>query len=74
MNNKDDISRVIVSLDLLEKFKTAAKWVELTSVEDKDTEIENWFLYGVPFKMSNVMKRGCVLEMKSGEFIVLNKI
>jgi hypothetical protein len=61
-------------MDLMEKFKTAPKWVDLTLKEDEKTEAENWFLFGVPIRMSQSLRSGCVLEMKSGEYVILNRI
>ena len=74
LKNKDNIKMIVVSKELMEKFLKAPKWVDLTVKEDKETEAENWFLYEIPFRMSEALKAGCVLEMKSGEYVILNKI
>lgn len=67
--NKEHITRIILSEEFSLTLKKHSDIVEFTSTE-KD-EIKIWFLFGVEAVMSNIMRHGCALEMKNGEFVVI---
>jgi len=66
--NKDHISRIVVSLDFMEKLAKFPQFLKISEIDD------DWFLFDVPLKESNVLNSGAILEMKNGEFIVLKGI
>jgi hypothetical protein len=73
-NNQPLIRRIVLSEDFLSKLEQNPLLVDFKEITDDEKEIHEWLLYGVPVKLSKMIKKGCILEMKNGEIIFLKSI
>jgi hypothetical protein len=69
--NKDQIFKIIVSEAFIQTISKCLDEVEIEKSEIEDGEV--WTLWGIPLQESLQIK-GAVLEMKDGEFIVIEGI
>lgn len=86
--NRSNIKKVVVSESLMQQLskfpgdvEIESKIIERTGRHDfidhhktYEDEEEVWFLFGIEAEMSSLIKKGAVLEMKNGEFIILSGI
>jgi hypothetical protein len=69
--NKDQILKIIVSESFIQRISQCLDEVEIEKTETDDIEL--WTLWGVPLQESLQLKTA-VLEMKDGEFVVIEGI
>lgn len=78
--NQDFIKRIIVSEDFINQLYKVPNAIEIEVKQDMSkkngeaTEADVWFLFGIETVMSSIIKKGCVLEMISGEWTVIKGI
>ena len=46
-------------------------YVKEENINDSNDKTEVWYLFDIPAIMSLHILKGCILEMKSGEYIVI---
>ena len=68
--NKNNIVRLIVSEPFIEKISKTTEPLDLS----ENTDTGEWYFFGVPVVVSSLLKDDAILEMVTGEFMVLKGI
>ena len=76
--NQPYIDRIVLSEELIDTLYRNPELVEIDQIKEtineEGDETEVWYLFGIPAVMSIYVLRGCILEMRNGEFVVIKGI